>query len=118
MLYPKEDIAERRSSGRKVLVYHCRSCMKKEAIEEMKDPVHSNIVVDTSRENSKMNYNVVLDPTLPRTYIAKCRNQEKECSCTEAVYYQSPIGKHDEALILVFVCVNCETRWLSSDPEP
>lgn len=49
MLYPKEDIAERRSSGRKVLVYHCRSCMKKEAIEEMKDPVHSNIVVDTSR---------------------------------------------------------------------
>lgn len=58
-------------------------------------------------------YDVALDPTLPRTYEAKC--PEQECNGTEAVYYQSPVGRHDEALILVFVCVNCQRTWLSSD---
>lgn len=58
-------------------------------------------------------YDVALDPTLPRTYSAKC--PQADCSGTEAVYYQSPVGKNDEALVLVFVCVACQQTWLSSD---
>lgn len=58
-------------------------------------------------------YDVALDPTLPRTYNAKC--PDSECGGSEAVYYQSPVGKNDEALVLVFVCVQCHRTWLSSD---
>lgn len=58
-------------------------------------------------------YDVALDPTLPRTYDAPC--PKEECEGREAVYYQSPVGKNDEALILVFVCVQCSHTWLSSD---
>lgn len=58
-----------------------------------------------------ISYDVVLDPTLPHTYNYTC----PECSHQEAVYYQSPVGKNDEALVLVFVCVNCNNTWLSSD---
>lgn len=60
-----------------------------------------------------MLYDVASDPALARTYNADC----KECRGTEAVYYQSPVGKNDEALVLVFVCANpkCGARWLSSD---
>lgn len=63
------------------------------------------------REKTTINYDVVLDPTLPRTYRARC----PKCNHSEAVYYQSPVGKNDEALILVFVCVECNNKWLSSD---
>lgn len=60
-----------------------------------------------------MHYDVAADPALARTYDVIC----KGCQGTEAVYYQSPVGKNDEALVLVFVCVNpaCQQRWLSSD---
>ena len=56
-------------------------------------------------------YDVSLDPTLPRTFSAKC----PDCGGSEAVYFQSPVGKNDEALVLVFVCVTCSKQWLSSD---
>ncbi len=60
-----------------------------------------------------MLYDVAADPALARTYDVTC----KMCEGGEAVYYQSPVGKNDEALVLVFVCVNpeCNHRWLSSD---
>lgn len=58
-----------------------------------------------------MNYDVTQDPTLPHTYNANC----PDCECKEAVYYQSPVGKNDEALVLVFVCVGCQKIWLSSE---
>lgn len=58
-----------------------------------------------------MSYDVSLDPTLPRTNNAPC----PKCSQSEAVYYQSPVGKNDEALVLVFVCCTCQHKWLSSD---
>ena len=64
-------------------------------------------------EKMGINYDVIADPTLPRTYNAQCPN----CEGTEAVYYQSPVGKNDEALVLVFVCVHCQRTWLSSDEE-
>lgn len=56
-------------------------------------------------------FDVVRDPTMPRTYNATCPS----CSKREAVYYQSPVGRNDEALVLVFVCANCSQTWLSSD---
>jgi DNA-directed RNA polymerase subunit M/transcription elongation factor TFIIS len=60
-------------------------------------------------------YDVASDPALARTYDVKC----KACDRTEAVYYQSPVGKNDEALVLVFVCTNrdCKNVWLSSDDD-
>lgn len=62
---------------------------------------------------SQMLYDVASDPALARTYAVKCG----DCGGTEAVYYQSPVGKNDEALVLVFVCVksDCNKKWLSSD---
>lgn len=63
------------------------------------------------REKTVVSYDVTLDPTLPRTHSVKC----PECDNKEAVYYQSPVGKNDEALVLVFICVICSHKWLSSD---
>lgn len=66
-------------------------------------------------EQTTVTYDVASDPTLPRTYNAHCPS----CGGTEAVYYQSPVGKNDEALVLVFVCVvaTCQRTWLSSDAD-
>lgn len=68
-------------------------------------------VLSLYSEKMAMHYDVVLDPTLPRTYNYTCPH----CNTQEAVYYQSPVGKNDEALVLVFVCVQCSHKWLSSD---
>lgn len=54
-------------------------------------------------EKMEMNYDVTQDPTLPHTYNASC----PDCVCT--------VGKNDEALVLVFVCVRCSKIWLSSE---
>lgn len=56
-------------------------------------------------------YDVKQDPTLPRTFETPC----KECGHREAVYFQVPVGKNDEMLVLHFVCVNCGNNWYSSD---
>jgi DNA-directed RNA polymerase subunit M/transcription elongation factor TFIIS len=71
------------------------------------------VLFRSEKLNSQMLYDVASDPALARTYDVKC----KECGGSEAVYYQSPVGKNDEALVLVFVCVNssCGAKWLSSD---
>lgn len=69
--------------------------------------------VRSEKLKSQMLYDVASDPALARTYEVKCAG----CEGNEAVYYQSPVGKNDEALVLVFVCVNpdCNRKWLSSD---
>lgn len=69
--------------------------------------------IHSEKLKSQMLYDVASDPALARTYDVKC----KKCEGNEAVYYQSPVAKNDEALVLVFVCVNpdCGQRWLSSD---
>jgi DNA-directed RNA polymerase II subunit RPB9 len=71
--------------------------------------------VISEKLKSQMLYDVSADPALARTYDVRC----KKCDGAEAVYYQSPVGKNDEALVLIFVCTNrlCGYQWLSSDPE-
>ncbi|CAN8070959.1 unnamed protein product [Agarophyton chilense] len=113
MLYPQEDVAERRRTGRKVLNYVCRNCVHKEDAGEVNYPIHKNVIVHTANEKLAITYDVLEDKTLPRTFNANCPDQE--CQGKQAVYYQSPVGKNDEALVLIFVCVNCGTRWLSSE---
>ncbi|PXF48504.1 DNA-directed RNA polymerases II, IV and V subunit 9A [Gracilariopsis chorda] len=111
MLYPQEDVKERRSTGRKVLKYVCRNCTYFEDVSEVTYPIHKNVIVHTANEKMAITYDVLEDKTLPRTFNANC----PECQGKQAVYYQSPVGKNDEALVLIFVCVNCGNRWLSSD---
>lgn len=113
MLYPKENTQKRRAGEGRELVYACRNCDHKESVEVPRDPVYRNVLVHSAAEKMAMTYEVTADPTLPRTYSAQCSN----CNCTEAVYYQSPVGKNDEALVLVFVCVGCGKTWLSSNED-
>ncbi|CDF35768.1 unnamed protein product [Chondrus crispus] len=111
MLYPRENTKELRRTGKKELIYSCRNCFAVQVIQVPNEAVYKNVVVHTAEEKMSITYDVSLDPTLPRTFSAKC----PDCSGSEAVYFQSPVGKNDEALVLVFVCVTCSKQWLSSD---
>jgi len=113
MLYPIEDKEALRKRGERKLLYACRTCSTKEEAKpsERRVPVYKNIVAHSLAEKTMHLYDVASDPTLPRTHEVKCR----ECGNNEACYFQSPVGKNDDALVLYFVCTKCSNTWLSSD---
>mmetsp|Transcript_18780 Transcript_18780/g.27141 ORF Transcript_18780/g.27141 Transcript_18780/m.27141 type:complete len:124 (-) Transcript_18780:194-565(-) len=111
MLYPMEDKALRRSTKQRSLIYACRSCGNKEAVTDLSEPVFRHVIAHQASEVTQETYDVTADPTLPRTYETACRN----CGHKEAVYFQVPVGKNDDMLVLHFVCVNCRENWFSSD---
>jgi DNA-directed RNA polymerase II subunit RPB9 len=49
------------------------------------------------------------DPTLPKSKKAHCGN----CGHNEAVFLHTDTGQTD-SLALVFVCCNCEHKWVNS----
>ena len=50
---------------------------------------------------------MVKDPTLPHACGVECSN----CGHDEAVFFQAPM-KGDEAMKLIFMCIQCAHRWL------
>ena len=113
MLYAKEDGEARRRKECKLL-YVCRSCFTTEEVESLEEPVFRKVVTQADHKSRNVHmYDVTADPTLPRTYDVRCKN----CGAKEAVYFQAPVGKNDEALVLYFVCTTCTHRWLSSDKD-
>lgn len=113
MLYAKEDPEARRRQERKLL-YVCRSCSTTEEVESLQEPVFRKVVAQADHGSRDVRmYDVAADPTLPRTYDVRCAN----CAAREAVYFQAPVAKNDEALVLYFVCTTCAHRWLSSDKD-
>mmetsp|Transcript_81 Transcript_81/g.139 ORF Transcript_81/g.139 Transcript_81/m.139 type:complete len:113 (-) Transcript_81:1397-1735(-) len=111
MLYPMEDKETLRTKGQRKLLYVCRTCHTKEEAGSLRIPVYRNVVSHTLQEKTVQLYDVASDPTLPKTHEVKCRN----CGNSEACYFQSPVGKNDDALVLYFVCTSCSETWLSSD---
>ena len=56
--------------------------------------------------------NVRLDPTLPRARDVVC----KECGERGAVYFQAH-GANNQAMSLIYVCVNCGAFWDNREKE-
>ncbi|KAK4533603.1 hypothetical protein CCYA_CCYA18G4485 [Cyanidiococcus yangmingshanensis] len=113
LLYPQEDKDYFRREHRRRLLYVCRHCAYREVVRDLAEPVHRHVVHHTANEKTTVRLDVHLDPTLPRTQHVTC----SKCGYHEAVYFQSPVGRNDEALVLVFVCVRCKNTWLSSDEQ-
>ena len=101
MLYPKEN---KRS---KQLMYACKLChyteeaagqplvYRNEKKKEVKNILHT---VPSAISD---------DPTLARTTKANCEN----CGHNEAVFFQSSVAQSD-SLALIFVCCNCDHKWV------
>mmetsp|Transcript_15665 Transcript_15665/g.27470 ORF Transcript_15665/g.27470 Transcript_15665/m.27470 type:complete len:134 (-) Transcript_15665:1371-1772(-) len=121
MLYPVEkQVAVKKDDGsldehKPGLVYECRQCSHTEAVKEsdLKDPVYRHVVSHSIKDKTMQLYDVRLDPTLPRTRDWPCN----ECGSRDVCYFQSPVGKNDDALVLYFVCAACGSTWLSSDDK-
>lgn len=111
VLYPQEDKEHYRRNNQRRLLYVCRNCPHREVAEDLSVPVHRHVVQHAANEKTTQVVDVTLDPTLPHTQQVTCQ----QCGTREAVYFQSPVGRNDEALVLVFTCVNCRHTWLSSD---
>ena len=87
------------------LVYKCRSCPHEEAVAESDTVVYRRDVHYREKEKLMINKDVIHDPTLSRTQDYVCA----KCDGTEAVYWQLPESQMDDAMGLVYVCVNCGT---------
>ena len=111
LLYPQEDREYFRRERKRRLLYVCRVCGHRQVAEDLSIPVHRHVVPHAANEKTAVRVDVQLDPTLPRTQQVRCQ----QCGNREAVYFQSPVGRNDEALVLVFTCTVCGNRWLSSD---
>jgi DNA-directed RNA polymerase II subunit RPB9 len=99
MLYPKEDRASR------TLKRVCRNCSREDNADN--NLVYVNDLRPAHRQQSIAGVDQVKDPTLPRATGVECSN----CGHDEAVFFQAPM-KGDEAMKLIFMCMNCAHRWL------
>ena len=103
------------------LIYYCRNCGNEDdTISE------GNICVSktTIRENKNnvstvINEYTKIDPTLPRTDMIKCPNQECESNDIDKdikreVLY---IRYDDINLKYVYMCTHCDTVWKINDNE-
>ena len=102
MLYPKEDVANKR------LLYACRNCGYSEPSK--KSCVYVNNLVENYDELRCINTDIIQDPALPRSYhhfCPRCRNKE-------AVFFQSDNRTTlEHEMKLYYVCTNTECchRW-------
>src|SRR3989338_6564831 len=91
------------------LKYACASCGHKETADTFK--VFTHVLREKSgAAESSMPYEIVLDPTYPRTKQKPC----PLCNQREAVFFQLGSSSSDsDALSLWFVCCNseCRHRW-------
>jgi len=104
MLIPKEDRRNRR------LLYACRQC----DFFEVADPTGLVYVNRLRKEvgNALLTVPSAIseDPTMARTNNAKCA----VCAHTQAVFFQSDTSDvRSESLALIFVCCNCDHKWVS-----
>ena len=102
MLYPKEDISNKR------LLYACRNCGFSEPSK--KSCVYVNNLIENYDELRCINTDIIQDPALPRSYnyyCPKCRNKE-------AVFFQSDNRTTlEHEMKLYYVCTNtdCCHHW-------
>ena len=98
MLYPKED------PKRKVLLRHCRVCLKTDDADFNLVYVNDLKPESTAQEAGP---DVIKDPTLPRATGVDCAS----CGHDEAVFFQAQ-NQGDQAMKLVFMCTKCAFRWV------
>ncbi|GAX25968.1 DNA-directed RNA polymerase II subunit RPB9 [Fistulifera solaris] len=102
MLYPKED------KRNKSLLYACRLCRYTEPSPNQ-PLVYRN---EKKKEIGNILHTVPSaisdDPTLARSQKANCAN----CGHNEAVFFQSDVAQQD-SLALIFVCCNCDHKWVN-----
>ena len=96
------------SSG-KNLMYSCENCSNKIYVEPC-SVYHDQVKKSIKQQN--FSKNVRLDPTLPRARDVVC----KECGERGAVYFQAH-GANNQAMSLIYVCVNCGAFWDNREKE-
>mmetsp|Transcript_13510 Transcript_13510/g.20572 ORF Transcript_13510/g.20572 Transcript_13510/m.20572 type:complete len:158 (-) Transcript_13510:188-661(-) len=102
MLYPQENKRSR------TLRYACRLCRYTE--EATNNLIYQNIL---KKEVGNVLHTVPSavsdDPTLARSKRANCTN----CGHNEAVFFQSDTkDARSDTLALIFVCCNCDHKWV------
>ena len=101
MLYPSENKRSRQ------LRYACRLCRYTE--ESDQKLIYRNVIKkEVGNVLNKVPGAVSDDPTLARSQNANCQN----CGHHEAVFFM-PSDSTSDTLALIFVCCNCEFKWVN-----
>jgi len=102
MLYPQENKRERQ------LQYACRLCRYAEPAPDQPLIYRNEMKKEVGNILHTVPSAVSDDPTLARSQNANCAN----CGHNEAVFFQSDIAQSD-SLALIFVCCNCDHKWVN-----
>ena len=102
MLYPQEDKRNRQ------LQYACRLCRYTEPAPDQPLIFRNELKKEVGNILHTVPSAISDDPTLARSQNAKCTN----CNHHEAVFFQSDIA-HADSLALIFVCCNCDHKWVN-----
>jgi hypothetical protein len=99
--------------------YYCRNCKHKDETITEEGVCVLNKKINTNEQNFShiVNKYTKMDPTLPRIYNMKCPNEqcitnkEKGSKPTEIIY----LRYDDNNLKYVYVCVDCDFVWKTSE---
>jgi DNA-directed RNA polymerase II subunit RPB9 len=103
MLYPQEDKRTR------TLRYACRLCRYTEQSADGQSLIYRNVLKkEVGNVLNNVPGSISDDPTLARSHNANCSN----CGHQEAVFFQ-PSDARSDTLALIFVCCNCDHKWVN-----
>ncbi|OEU22598.1 hypothetical protein FRACYDRAFT_177662 [Fragilariopsis cylindrus CCMP1102] len=102
MLYPQEDKRNRN------LQYACRLCRYTELAPDQPLIYRFDLKKEVGNILHTVPSAVSDDPTLARSQNANCTN----CGHNEAVFFMSDTTQSD-SLALIFVCCNCDHKWVN-----
>jgi hypothetical protein len=101
------------------LTYYCRNCNNVDATVEEEGGCVLNVQMKQTEQKFKhiVNEYTKFDPTLPRIHNVKCPNTEcvtnvdDKSKPTEIIY----VRYDDSNLKYLYICVDCDTTWKTSD---
>ncbi|EGD79583.1 hypothetical protein PTSG_10432 [Salpingoeca rosetta] len=107
MLHPAE------SADRTRLVFKCRSCQN-EVERANAFCVYVNNISEDIESLTRMNPDVIADPTLPHSRSKPC----PQCAHEDAVYFQAQVNREKSNMQLFYVCCQCRHQWRDHVEKP